>query len=93
MLDEKDLQAIAQLLAQQKTELKDELRKEIMQDANVLIESDIMPKFNLLADAIQGVDDKLVPVSQVQALEDDVHVLKLAVRAMSQEIAELKKAQ
>ena len=44
MLDEKDLQALAQLMAQQK--------QEIINEVKVLLEADIHPKFNLLADGL-----------------------------------------
>ena len=70
MLDEKDLQAIAQLMdlkmAQQKKEIIGELdtkmaqqKKEIISEVKVLIEADIQPKFNLLADGLAAVNEKL----------------------------------
>lgn len=42
MLDEKDLQAIAQLMAQQ--------RRDIMQDIKTLLDTEVQTKFNLLAE-------------------------------------------
>ena len=42
MLDEKDLQAIAQLMAQQ--------RRDIMQDVKTLLDTEVQTKFNLLAE-------------------------------------------
>lgn len=51
MLDEKDLQAIGQMmdvkLAQQKQEIKTEFRKEIIQDMKVLLDTEVQTKFNL----------------------------------------------
>ena len=89
MLEEKDLQAIAQLmdakLAQQK--------QDIMHDVKVLLDTEVTTRFNLLAEGQQAILEKLVPMSRVEAVEADIAVLKQAVRAMSQEIAELKKAQ
>ena len=55
MLDEKDLQAIAQLMEKQKQDIMSE--------------------------------------SEIEELRNEVSVLKLAIRTMNQEIAELKKAQ
>lgn len=56
-------------------------------------ESAVMPKFDLLAEGQQTLLDTLAPRNRVEALENDVSLLKQVVRSMSQEIAELKKAQ
>ena len=67
MLDEKDLQAIAQLMAQQKQEIIGELdarmdqklasqKKEIMGEVTALMEAYFEPKFNLLADGLAAVE-------------------------------------
>lgn len=53
----------------------------------------VMPKFDLLADGIQNIQEKMVPMSRVEALEDDVALLKQVIRSMNKEISELKKAQ
>ena len=77
MLEKKDLQEISHLMT-------------------VLIESEVTPKFNTLADGQAAILDKLddlSPKSRVEALEDDVALLKQVIRSMSQEISELKKAQ
>ena len=85
MLEEKDLQAI-----------------QIMIDASIkasenrmmaYFDAAVMPKFDLLADGLQDIQQKLVPMSRIEALEDDVSLLKQVIRSMSKEIAELKKAQ
>ncbi len=77
MLDEKDLQAIDQLIAHR---------------MNIIIESDINPKFNLLAEGIQDIQEKLVPRSRVDELEDEVKFLKIMVRQMAERISTLEKA-
>ena len=70
MLDEKDLQALAQLMAQQKQEIIGELdtrvdqklasqKQEIMGEVAALMESYFDPKFNLLADGLAAVNEKL----------------------------------
>lgn len=77
MLEEKDLQEISHLMT-------------------VLIENEVTPKFNTLADGQAAILDKLddlAPKSRVEALEDDVALLKQVIRSISQEISELKKAQ
>ena len=85
MLDEHDLQTIAQLLQQQK--------QEILQEVKVLLEADITPKFNLLADSIQIIDEKLSPAEAMDDMEDRLEALEATVRLHSKEIAKLKKAQ
>lgn len=108
MLEEKDLQAIAQLmdsrigesekrmaklmdqsLAQQKQEILDKSTQRM----KILLDTEITPKFNLLAENQKIMLDKLAPKSELEELRSEVSVLKLAIRSINQEIAELKKAQ
>ena len=108
MLEEKDLQAIAQLmdsrigesekrmaelmdqrLAQQKQEILDETTQRM----KILLDTEVTPKFNLLAENQKIMLDKLAPKSELEELRSEVSVLKLAIRSINQEIAELKKAQ
>ena len=84
MLDEKDLQAIAQLMAQQK--------KEVMGEVKFLLDTEVKTQFNLLAEGIQDIQEKLVPRSRVDDLEGEVKFLKSIVRQMSEDLQELKKA-
>ena len=84
MLDEKDLQTIDQKLAQQ--------RKEIMQDMKALLDAEFQAKFNLLAEGIQDIQEKLVPRSRVDDLEEEVKFLKALYRQMNEDLQELKKA-
>ena len=85
MLDEKDLQAIAQLMTQQ--------RRDIMQDVKTLLDTEVQTKFNLLAEGHQAIMEALTPKSEIEQLRSEMDVLKLAVRTLSQDLAELKKAQ
>ena len=97
MLEEKDLLAIAQLmdakLEKQKQEIKTELRQELMQDMRVLLDTEVTTKFNLLAEGQQAILDAITPKSEIEQLRSEVDVLKLAVRTLSQDLSELKKAQ
>lgn len=81
MLDEKDIEII--------TRLNSESEKRMM----VMMESYFDPKFNLLSEKIDVLEEKLAPKSRVEALEDEMVLLKTVVSAMSKEIQELKKAQ
>lgn len=89
MLDEKDLQAIAQLMEKQKQEILDEGTRRM----KLLLDSEVTTRFNLLAEGQQVIMDAITPKSEIEELRNEVSVLKLAIRTMNQEIAELKKAQ
>lgn len=62
-------------------------------DMQVILENTVMKQLKLLAEGQQTLLETLAPRSRVENLEEDVAMLKQAVRMMSQDIAELKKAQ
>ena len=99
MLDKNDLALIKDLLDTQPARMMDAMeaqKKEILQEpaaARVLIESSIIPKFNLLAEGQQTLLETLVPKSRVEELEEEVDFLKSIIKLHSEQIAELKKAQ
>lgn len=100
MLDEKDLQLIQSLLDTQASRMMDAMeaqKKEILRETasstRVLIESSIMPKFNLLAEGQQTLLETLAPKSRVEELKEEVDFLKSIIKLHSEQIAELKKAQ
>ncbi len=99
MLDEEDLQAIQKMIDASEERMtgrmdqkQAEQKQDMIQCMNVIIESEIMPKFNLLADGIKDIQEKLVPRSRVDDLEDEVKFLKLMVRQMAERVASLEKA-
>ncbi len=66
------------------------------QRTTVLLETEVDRKLNLLYEGHETIMeclDKLAPKDRVDELESDVIVLKTAVKMLTQEIAELKKAQ
>ena len=100
MLDKNDLALIQDLLDTQTARMMDAMeaqKKEILQESaaatRVLIESSIMPKFNLLAEGQQTLLETLAPKSRVEELEEEVNFLKSIIKLHSEQIAELKKAQ
>ena len=100
MLDKNDLALIKDLLDTQSARMMDAMeaqKKEILQETaaatRVLIESSIMPKFNLLAEGQQTLLETLAPKRRVEALEEEVDFLKSIIKLHSEQIAELKKAQ
>lgn len=104
MLDEKDLQAIAQLMDSKMTQQKQEIigtvkdmmteqKREIISETMVLMESYFDPKFNALSERLDGIEQKLVPQEAVDIIEDRVDDLENSVDLHTQQIKELKKAQ
>lgn len=100
MLDEKDLQAIAQLMEKQKQDIMSETKglleqqkQDIMHDVKVLLDTEVTTRFNLLAEGQQAIMDAITPKSEIEQIRSEMAVLKLAVRTLSQDLAELKKAQ
>ena len=125
MLDERDLQAIAQLIdsklqesEQRTSQLIDSKLKEseqrtmgaikeseqrtmgaikeseqrTMQGAAALMESYFEPKFQLLAEGIQSLQETQVPRERFENLEEEVAFLHTIVRQHSREIEKLKHA-
>lgn len=97
MLEEKDLQAIAQLLdaklEKQKQEIKTELRQELMQDVKVLLDTEVSTKFNLLAEGIEDIQRRMPSEDDMDIIDGRLDTLEAIVKKHSREIAELKKAQ
>ena len=100
MLEEKDLQAIAQLmdqkLAEQDKRLDQKLaeqRKDIMQSAAALLDAEFTPKFNLLAENQQIIMEKLEPLEDLPVLEARVSALETMVKKLNRQVNQLKKAQ
>lgn len=59
----------------------------------VLLETDYADKLQLLYEGHQTLLETLAPKDRVEALEDDVAMMKDVIKLMRQEISELKKAQ
>lgn len=100
MLDKKDLQAIAEMMKGMESRIDQKLEKqkqEILDESTrrmkLLLDTEVTTRFNLLAEGQQAIMDAITPKSEIEELRNEVSVLKLAIRTMNQEIAELKKAQ
>ena len=88
MLDEKDLQAIGKMIQ----EANKQTLQDALQGASVLMESYFEPKFKLLFENQQTMQNQLTPKHRIEELEDEIAVLRAAVRQHSTEIAKLKQA-
>ena len=100
MLDKKDLQAIAEMMKGMESRIDQKLEKqkqEILDESTrrmkLLLDTEVPTRFNLLAEGQQAIMAAITPKSEIEELRNEVSVLKLAIRTMNQEIAELKKAQ
>ena len=78
-----------QKLEKQKQDILDESARRM----KLLLDTEVTTRFNLLAEGQKAVMDAITPKSEIEELRNEVSVLKLAIRTMNQEIAELKKAQ
>ena len=56
-------------------------------------ENIVLPQLRALAEGQQNLLDTLAPKSRMEAMEDEIALLKEVIRAHSRDIAELKKAQ
>ncbi len=75
MLDEKDLQSIQTMID---ASIRASEKRMI-----AYFDTDVMPKFDLLAEGLQDVQAKLTPMTRIEAIEDDVALLKQVIRSMS----------
>lgn len=102
-MTKEDLQQIRELLQEQKQDMTDvmdaklqEQKQDLIQCMNVLIESEVTPKFNLLADEIAIIKSTMATKEQLNDLEarmdDRFDVLEAAVKYHGNEITRLKKA-
>ena len=99
MLDEKDLQAIREMIQESEQRMTAKMEesasqtlKDAMQGASVLMESYFGSKFKLLFENQQTMMETLAPKSRVDELEEEVAFLRSIIRQHSREIEELKHA-
>ena len=81
-----------QKLARQKQEILSETAHQM----KALIDLEVTPKFNLLAEELQNVNDRLDRLTtpeEFEIMDSRMDTLELVVKKHSREIAELKKAQ
>ena len=91
-MTKEDLQQIRELLQEQ----KQEIIRECTANMNVIIESEVNPKFNLLADEIAIIKSTMATKEQLNDLEsrmdDRFDVLEAVVKYHGNEITRRKKA-
>lgn len=91
-------------LKEQKSEIMQEVgaelqkqRGEIMQDVtqllNLMIENHFDPRFNLLAEQLQTVTEKLAQLDDLEVMDTRITALEAMVKKINRELKELKKAE
>lgn len=100
MLDEKDLQAIAQLMEKQKQDIMSETKgllaqqkQDIMHDVKVLLDTEVTTRFNLLAEGQKTILEKLERLDDIEVMDTRITALEAMVKKLNREMEKLKKAQ
>nr|DAQ03424.1 MAG TPA: VASP tetramerization domain protein [Caudoviricetes sp.] len=104
MLEEKDLQAIAQLMERQKQDImsetkgllaqqKQEILDETTQRMKVLLDTEVTPKFNLLAENQSIMMEKLERLDDIEVMDTRITALEAMVKKLNRDVEKLKKAQ
>ena len=66
--------------------------KEIAHLMSVLIENEVKPRFDLLAEGQKNILETLAPKSRVEELEDEVKFLKSMIHRINEDVQKLQKA-
>ena len=87
-----------QILAQLTSDMSDMKERMDKLDARqakteITLENVIVPRLDALAEGQKALMETLAPKSRVEALEEEVGMLKSVIRILSNDVAELKKAQ
>lgn len=100
MLDEKDLQAIAEMMKGMESRIDQKLEKqkqEILDESTrrmkLLLDSEVTTRFNLLAEGQQTILEKLERLDDIEVMDTRVTALEAMVKKLNREMEKLKKAQ
>ena len=64
-----------------------------LQRVRLYLELDVEKRFDAINVGIDVIQERLVPEKRIKKAEDDIVVLKTAVKALARDVAELKKAE
>ena len=92
--EEKILEILTQIQEEQK-QMREEQKQmqENIHRINARLDFDVEKRIDAINEGIDAILEAVVPKSRVERLEDDVIILKTAVKMLTQEVSELKKAQ
>ena len=94
-LEQQEMREEQRQIRQEQQEMRQEqlrMRDDITR-INLRLELDVEKRFDAVNEGIDAILAQLTPKRRVDELESDVIVLKTAVKMLTQEVAELKKAQ
>ena len=99
MVDKELLEAIGQMMEAQEKRLSDMMdtklaqqRKEIMQDVKALLDTDVQTRFNLLAEDLDILKEKLPGAEDLDAMQEQLDIHYAMLNTHTREISDLKKA-
>lgn len=92
LLIDSKLQESEQRMAAQIEQASSQTSKDALQGASALMESYFEPKFKLLAEGIQNLQETQIPRDEFEDLKEEVAFLRTVVRQHSREIEALKHA-
>ena len=99
MVDKELLEAIGQMMEAQEKRLSDMMdtklaqqRKEIMQDVKALLDTDVQTRFNLLAEDLDILKEKLPGAEDLDAMQEQLDLHSAMLKKHTREISDLKKA-
>nr|DAM03204.1 MAG TPA: hypothetical protein [Caudoviricetes sp.] len=100
MLDEKDLQAIAEMMKGMESRIDQKLEKqkqEILDESTrrtkLLLDTEVTTRFNLLAEGQQTILEKLERLDDMEVMDTRITALEAMVKKLNREMEKLKKAQ
>lgn len=73
--------------------VREETGQQVSQQLNLMIENYFNPRFNLLAEDLQGVKDKLECLDDLEVMDTRITALEAMVKKINRELKELKKAE
>lgn len=83
MLEEKDLQAIAEMMKGMESRIDQKLEKQkqdIMHDVKVLLDTEVTTRFNLLAEGQQTILEKLERLDDMEVMDTRITALEAMVK-------------
>ena len=92
--EEKILELLTKMQAQQEQmQAQQERMREEIHRVKLYLELDVEKRFDVINEGIDVIQQKLMPEERMEQAENDIIVLKTAVRALTRDVAELKKAE
>ena len=73
--------------------VREEAGAQVSQQLNLMMENYFDPRFNLLAEQLQTVTEKLAQLDDLEVMDTRITALEAMVKKINRELKELKKAE